>query len=121
MSKQRIRSILILVGILLICGGIRLYYNHKGPGGLVDITVNGQTYQTVPLDVDTTIQIETNTGYNIIQIKDGQVTVTEADCANQICVESRSISQNGEVIACIPHGLVITVVMSHKEVDAVAY
>jgi hypothetical protein len=121
MSKQRIRSIILLAVILVVSVALWMMRSLAQRGGQVCITVDGQLYQTLPLEVDTSVSIETAKGYNIIVIEKGRAFVSEADCANQICVESRSISKNGEVIACIPHGLVVTVTSIQEEVDAVAY
>lgn len=121
MSKQRIRSIFILTGIIFISGAFMLAHWTKEPGGQAVITVDGQAYKTLPVQTDTTFTVETDKGYNVVVIKDGQVFVSHADCANQVCVSSRSISKNGEAIACLPHGLVITIVSPDEEVDAVAY
>lgn len=121
MNKQRIRSIIILLGIILISGIFMIIYSNREQGGLVVITVDGQVYETLPVYVDTRFTVETDKGCNVVIIENGQVSVSDADCANQVCVNSRSISKNGEVIACIPHGLVITVTSPEQEVDAVAY
>lgn len=105
----------------MISGIFILIYRAGEQGGLAVITIDGQRYKTLPLQTDTVFTVETDKGYNVIVIKDGQASVSRADCANQVCVSSRSISKNGEVIACLPHGLVITITSSNEEVDAVAY
>lgn len=105
----------MISGIFILINGTR------EQGGRAVITVEGQVYKTLPVQMDTAFTVETDKGYNVVVIKDGQVFVSHADCANQICVNSRSISKNGEVIACLPHGLVITITSSDEEVDAVAY
>jgi len=33
--------------------------------------------------------------------------VAQADCPDKICVHTGPISQEGEVIACLPHGVII--------------
>jgi len=121
MNRQRIRSILILGGIILISGIFIMIYSAGKQGTQVVITVDGQIYKTLPIHSDHTLTVETADGYNVVTVKDSQVSVSSADCANQVCVNSRSISKNGEVITCIPHGLVITITSPDEEVDAVAY
>ena len=53
-------------------------------------------------------------GSNTVRIANGTVDVTKADCSNQICVEHDPISQPGEQIVCLPHGMVVEVV-AHEE------
>ena len=54
-------------------------------------------------------------------VEDGAVSVTEADCADKICVHEGKISRTGEVIACLPHELIITVQGAGEDTDAYAW
>ncbi len=120
-KKQRIRSIVIL--IILVVAGLLIYgISHSDEtGSYAVITIDGNEYQRLPLNINTEQKIQTNNGYNIICVEGGQVYVKEADCANQVCVNTGKISERGEVIACLPHGLTVTVEASEGEVDTVAY
>lgn len=57
-------------------------------------------------------------GINAVIIENGIVSVPNSNCSNQVCVEHDPISQPGEQIVCLPHGLVIEIV-KHEE-DATA-
>lgn len=48
---------------------------------------------------------------NIVTIADQQVSVTEANCPDHICVQTGPITgkDDGKVIACLPHKLIISV------------
>lgn len=121
-KKQRIRSVLILALILALSVCMTVIRGSKGNGANAVITVDGEIYATLPLDEDTQLTItDGKGGYNHIVVEAGTVYVSEADCANQVCVNTSAISHSGHVIACIPHGLVITVTDPGEEVDAVAY
>lgn len=122
MTKKRIRSMLILAGILLVSAVWIIIYSTKDAGGLVLITLEGRVIQEMPLNVNGSFLAGSKEGdYNLVVVEDGKAFVSEANCANRICKNSKSISKSGEVIVCIPHGLVITIVSTEKEVDAVAY
>ena len=86
------------------------------------ITFGGEVIHEMPLNMDGSFLAGSKeSDYNLIVVEDGKAYVAEANCANQICKNSKSISKSGEVITCIPHRLVVTVVSPEKEVDAVAY
>ncbi len=86
------------------------------------ITFGGEVIQEMPLNMDGSFLAGSKeSDYNLIVVEDGKAYVAEANCANQICKNSKSISKSGEVITCIPHRLVVTVVSPEKEVDAVAH
>ena len=58
-------------------------------------------------------------GYNIVNIENGVVDVREADCDNQICVNSSTITKPGQTITCIPHRVVVEIVGGSDGVDSV--
>lgn len=101
---------LLIAVALLAAVGIRFFYSagaEKGKG--VEITVDGESKAFLPIDENDNIRIDTDGGYNVITVKDGEVTVTEADCRDQICVEHKKIKKTGETIVCLPHKLVVTI------------
>ena len=76
---------------------------------------SGEHYVEV---TDQTVEID---GTNRLVIKDGAARMEWADCPDQICVNHRAVSRNGESIICLPNQVVVTVVSSEEsDVDAVA-
>lgn len=103
-------DLLLVVLALVAAAGIYLFYSagaEKGKG--VEITVDGESRAFLPLDTNDSIRIDTETGYNVVTVKDGEVMVTEADCRDQICVDHKKIRKTGETIVCLPHKLVVTI------------
>lgn len=45
-------------------------------------------------------------GYNIVEIADGQIRISDADCPDKTCVNMGFLSGNVPVV-CLPHKLVI--------------
>ena len=80
------------------------------------ITVNGRCERIIALtpEQNETFSITTSTGYNSIHLQNGAISVHDADCHDQICVKSGSISQSGEIIACLPHKLLIEIRSSER-------
>ncbi len=46
---------------------------------------------------------------NLIVIEGGSAKVVQASCKGQDCVKMGSISKSGEVIACLPHKMLISI------------
>ena len=116
---------LILLAVLLIAGlaaSIVLARSGKG-GGQVTIKSAGKTIGTYSLKENRTLFItkdghisdcdgtdsQGETGYNILQIRDGKADMISADCHNHDCVNHRPISKDGENIICLPHKIVIQI------------
>ena len=100
-----IAAVLVVIGVLCL-----VLYGAGKTGSFVQVELDGTVTETLPLDKDTQKQIETPYGTNTLVIKDGTVTVTDADCPDKICVRHPSVSRSGESIICLPHRLVISIV-----------
>lgn len=68
------------------------------------------------------ITIEEEGILNIIEVSNGQIKMIEANCPDQVCVQSRPISKNGEMIVCLPHRLYVKIVSGNdnQQVDIIA-
>ena len=111
-----------LLIVIVVCVALCAFLAHQiigGDGaGKVTVKVNGELKGTYSLAEDQTIEI--NGGTNILQIKNGKADMTEADCPDQLCVNQRAISRQGENIICLPHKVVVEVESSESsELDAV--
>ena len=115
------RNDLILAGAILAVAAVILAFQFFRQGNgeqLVEISVDGEVFGTYDLTDDQTIKIG-NT--NRVVIEDGAARMEWADCPDQICVNHRAVSKNGESIICLPNQVVVTVVSSEESgLDAVA-
>lgn len=114
-------DILLVAAILVVAGICYIYYSSNAKAGAYAvITVEDEMVQKLPLDTDTTYTVQTPAGYNIVTIQDGYADVTEADCRDSVCVESKHISKTGETIVCLPHKMVVRIAGdTEQEIDAV--
>lgn len=92
----------------------------------VSIQVNGEETKRIIFDnnmVGKSIPIETEFGYNLIEIGDEKVRVIEADCPDQLDVKQGYISKTGEVIVCLPNRLVIEIkgIEDERDVDYISH
>jgi hypothetical protein len=57
------------------------------------------------------IEIESaNGGYNTLHIEDGQIWVHDASCPDKVCITQGRISENGEMIVCLPNQMLIKII-----------
>lgn len=86
----------------------------------VEIISGGKVLYTLDLShtADKTIRVEQGGSYNIIEITDGKIHVSEADCPDKTCVHMGFL-RGGAPIVCLPNRLVIRYVQGGA-VDAVA-
>lgn len=88
-------------------------------GGTVEVYVDGKLKYSYSLSENRTFEVTSDEGKNVVEIKNGQVKVIDADCKNHACVKSKAISKKGEQIVCLPHKLIVVIKGgSEGELDA---
>lgn len=91
-------------------------------GGVLEVTIDGALYGSFPLKEDMETTITTSYGSNTVVIEQGRAYVKEADCPDKICAGMPRISQDGEMICCLPHRLFLTVrTEGDSGYDAIVY
>ena len=100
---------------LVVLGGgafLLLRGAHTGPGQ-ERMSVERVVYEELHLNavaMPYDIRIETELGYNIVHVEHGAISVSEANCPDQVCVHQGRITGSMVPIACLPHRLVIEIV-----------
>lgn len=118
--KQYIRKADIILFIVLVAAGLAASFAlsvsqaDAGADAKVIIKSGGELFAEYPLSETVEVKVPAPEGsqkgdYNIVVIKDGCASVTEASCSNQVCVKHGSISRAGESIVCLPNRLVVSV------------
>lgn len=107
--KQRTTLILTLALLTVLAAAFLIQQKLLDrDGAKAVIQVGGQGKQELDLSKDQEFWVgDPEIGRNLIRVEDGTVMVAQADCPDKICVHTGPISQEGEVIACLPHGVII--------------
>ncbi len=107
-------------GVFLVCIALlvfRLLGTQEGEGHAV-ISVAGEEYGVYSLSEDRTVSVNDT---NRLVIENGTVKMEWADCPDQICVNHRQISRDGESIICLPNEVVVTIQNDNSsEIDGIA-
>lgn len=109
MGRQRRNTLILALALLAVLGAVLLLQRLlQGDGVTAVVKVGSQVTHTLPLSRDQELWVgDEEIGRNLVRVKDGKVMVVEADCPDKVCVHTGAISQEGEVIACLPHGLIV--------------
>ncbi|MDI6601178.1 MAG: NusG domain II-containing protein [Thermoanaerobacteraceae bacterium] len=115
----------ILIAAVIIFSVAGFAYSILRPamqGDTVYIEVDGKLYEALPLDQDKTVTVHVDgDGYNVVEIKDGRVRISDANCPDRLCVRQGWINEAGENIICLPHRVVVRIPGRMKNVDQVTY
>ena len=106
----------ILIVILLALVGLAIYFVvAPKEGANVEIYVDGELFETLPLSRDTAVDLD----HLKVIISGGTVRVEEADCHDKICEKRGRISRAGESIVCLPNRVVVRI-SGEGEVEAIS-
>lgn len=97
-------AIIVSIAIAFVLS-IALLVSFSKQGSRVIVKQDNKIVYNQSIDIDQTI----NTGTNIISVKDGEVFMSDADCKNQICVNTGKISKKGESIVCLPNKVIVEI------------
>lgn len=104
MIKKNDIIICVLVAIFCIFSAA-LIFSLRGTPAKVIISQDNTVLHKVSLYENREIKLPHNT----VVIENGVVFVSEADCKNQICVNTPKISKDGEQIICLPNRVIVEV------------
>jgi len=63
-----------------------------------------------PRNLNKSFDFETDHGYNTLLVTTEGISVSAADCPDQICVRAKPIEKENRVIACLPNKMIIKIV-----------
>ncbi len=111
----------ILIAVILCVAGLTvLVHTFIGGAGAnrVIVKIEGAIEGIYSLSEDR--EVEINGGTNLLKIKNGEASMSWADCPDQLCVHQKPVSLNRESIICLPNKVVVEVESSgNREFDAV--
>ena len=105
-QQNTLLLVLVLLAVLAVFLVRRQLLRQEGTRAVVQAV--GQADVEVDLSEDQEFWVGgPETGRNLIRVEDGAVRVAQADCPDKICVHTGPIRQAGEIIACLPNGVIV--------------
>lgn len=110
MTKAVKISLAVVSAIFVLSAAAAIYLHRPSESDKVVIVRDNEVLYTFYLSntENQTIKIEyPDSGYNIVEIKDGTICISDADCPDRICVKTGVLKSYGIPVVCLPHHLVI--------------
>lgn len=98
-------DVLIIVFVVMLAILTGILFDRKVNAETAKMAVvykDGEKMQELSLNEDAEVKL-TYEYTNLIQIKDGKVSIVESDCPGEDCVHSGWISETGRSIVCLPN------------------
>lgn len=100
---------LVVLVLLLATGASFVLLGRRPPGERVVVEQAGRVVFTAPLDAERTVALSGPHGETIVAIRHGRACIAAASCPNKVCMGMGEVSRRGELIACVPNGLLLHV------------
>lgn len=111
----------VITGIVLAAAlFIALSFTGEAKGSLIAVvTKDGQVIKRINLsELGQPIEFEVSGKYhNRIRAERGRIHFVEADCPDDICVQTGWLGKAGQVAACLPNGVLIKLEGSAGDID----
>lgn len=101
------RKLIVIVAVLVAFSFVMLLYQK--PGGRVVVKSEDRVVFVSPLDKDQRVELEGPLGLTVLQIKNGAAHILSSPCSQKICMRMGEARHAGDLLACIPNKLVITI------------
>ena len=117
-DKRKVICIIAVLCIVFFSLLGMILVNNAGGGSTACVYSDGKLIKTIDLHSANGQSFTVRSadgGYNVITVKDGCISITDADCPDKICVRTAPISDGIQPIVCMPHKLVIRIETNRTE------
>jgi len=99
---------LLIVVVLLVASSFLILLGQK-TGGKVVASVNDKIVFVAPLNKDRHVELEGPLGVTVLEIRDGAARILSSPCTKKICIHMGEARRSGDLLACVPNHLVISI------------
>lgn len=111
--KKKTRIWILVFAAVVLVGAAATLRLSRGKGVTAAISVDGALVERIDLSKvreSRSFTVETAYGSNTVLVEPGAISVTQADCPDQICVHMGKLTTEGGMpIVCMPHRLIIEI------------
>ena len=107
---------IIIFAVLAIISVFIIFIASKQnvPIKTAEIVQNGKVIETIDLN-------DVNGGFNTVHIEKDEISISDANCPDRLCVKQGKIKNSVYPIVCLPHKLVVKIKTENDDsvIDAV--
>lgn len=112
----------LALGAALVGALFAAYWQPPAPAALAEVRAGGTLVGRYALDRERELQVDGRLGRSRVALGEGRARFVEAPCRNQVCVHRGWLRHDGDVAACLPNGLTLTLLGGGaSRFDALSY
>ncbi len=101
------RKLLVVVAVLVALSF--LLPLRQNAGARVVVSSDDRIVFVASLDKDQRVELDGPLGITILQIENGAARIISSPCSQKICIGMGEARYSGDLLACVPNQLVITI------------
>lgn len=101
------RKLVIIVAVLVALSFLILL--RQTSGARVVVSSDDRIVFVAPLDKDQRVELEGPLGVTVLQIENGAARIISSPCPHKVCMRMGEASHVGDLLACVPNKLVISI------------
>lgn len=119
-SKMKWGDFVIIGAVLLAAAALAAFLAWQAAGDRLyaEIWQDGELTQRIALTPDTQQTIDLD-GHNTIVLDGLTARMETADCCDQVCVRTGTLTRAGQAAVCLPNRVVLKLIGEKTEVDAI--
>lgn len=119
-NKLRWGDFVIVGAVLAAAAVLALVLALRAAGGQLyaEVWHEGARVARVRLNEDTNEQFDVD-GHVLVVLSGKTARVLQADCADQVCVRTGTLTRAGQVAVCLPNRVIVKLIGQTEEIDAI--
>ncbi len=113
--------LVLLLAIALLPVLYTKYWGAGGPADRARIAANGQAPLEIPLSRNQQLHIHGPLGDSVLEVKDGRARFLSSPCPGQQCVHSGWLARAGDLAACLPNGITLSLQGARPRFDSINF
>ena len=110
--------------IVVVCALPFLYtrlWNNSGAASYLQIQAGTDKPLTEGLSPDRTLHIHGPLGDSVIEVSHGRARFISSPCRGQVCVQTGWLQATGDIAACLPNRISLTLLGRHPRYDSINF
>jgi hypothetical protein len=117
-STDRILIIFVVSALLVMFARL---WTDDTDASYLQIQTSNNAPVTEELFPDRTLHIKGSLGESVIEINNGRARFISSPCRGQVCVHSGWLHTSGDIAACLPNRVSLTMLGQHPRFDTINY
>ena len=114
------RILLLVVVCALPFLYARTWFGAGNPG-YFQIQTGSDKPLTETLSADRTLHIQGPLGDSVIEVRHGHARFVSSPCRGQVCVQTGWLQSTGDIAACLPNRISLTLLGQHPRFDSINF